>query len=378
MSASFDRIETPALLVDAERLEANVARMAELAARHGVRLLPHAKSHKCPEIGRLQLAAGAAGLTCQTLGEAEAMAAVEPPELLIPFELVGPAKLRRAVRLARWTQLATVVDSPAGAAALDAAAAEAGVTLDVLIEVDCGYRRCGLAPQDAPALARFLAAHCPALRLDGILTYEGHVYELLDPDAVRAAAAAAYDTMGALAARLRADGHAVPRVSVGASAAAELAAAHPAITELRCGSYAFQDRTQVAMGADPARCALHVLATVVSVPAPDRIVLDAGAKALSFVELPAARGYAGVAGHPDAVVARLSDEHAMVDVPDASAFAVGDTLRLLPNQHALCVAQFDELIALRGGEPVAVWPIAGRRRVPPRTSLHDATERTSA
>lgn len=379
MSALAD-IETPALLLDADVLDANVARMAELAARHDVRLLPHAKSHKSPDIARAQLAAGAAGLTCQTIGEAEAMLAADPPELLIPFELVGAPKLRRAAALARQVKLATVVDSLEGAVALDAAAAAAGATIDVLLEIECDYRRCGIAPERAVQLAVQVVARCPHLRLEGILTYEGHIYDRPEPDVVAAAARETYDMMGAVAATLRAAGNPVSRVSVGASAAAELAATHPAVTELRCGSYSVYDLTQVAMaGGGLERCALQVLAMVISIPARDRIVLDSGSKALSFAELPGFPGHGVILGHPEAVISRLSDEHAMVDVPDASAFHIGQQLRIAPNQHALCVGQFDELNALRGGEPVARWPIA-RRRVPAAAPVPhpSASERTLA
>lgn len=363
MSGLFEALDTPALLVDLDKLDANLGAMAELAGRHGVRLLPHTKSHRCAEIARLQLGAGAAGLTCQTLDEVEAMTAVEPSEVLVPVELIGARKLRRAAQLAARVPIATVIDSEAGAAALEAAAAAEGVGFEVLIEVASSYKRCGVVPAQAPKLAAYVGHECPHLRLTGVLIYEGHIYDVPEPDAVAAAARDTYELIGAVAQRLRGAGHPIARVSVGASAAAAVAAAHPAVTELRCGSYAFRDRTQVATaGGSLDQCALHVLTTVISTPAEDRIVLDAGSKTLSFAEIPDWPGYGTIVGHPDAIVARLSDEHAMVDVPDSTVFGVGDLVRIVPNAHALCVSQFPELHAIRGHEHVGSWPIVGRRR----------------
>lgn len=358
--------QTPALIVDLDRLERNVAEMAALVARRGVRFLPHVKTHKCSRIAQLQLSRGGAiGLTCQTLGEAETMAALAPPELLIPYELVGPAKLARAAALARRVPLSTVVDSQAAATALAAAAEAAGARIDVLIEIACGYRRCGTDRDGALALAAHVAERLPQLRVAGILTYEGHLYDLAGAEAVAAAASTTYDMLGEVATALRAAGHDVGRVSVGASAAAETAAAHPAVTELRCGSYAFGDRSQVAMGWGALdRCALTVRGTVVSTPARDRIVLDTGSKALSFAELPGHPGYGTIVERPEAVIGRLSDEHAMVEVADAASFAIGEQLHVVPNAHALAVNQFDELHAVRAGRPAARWPIDGRSRLP--------------
>lgn len=363
-ATSLDAIDTPAVVIDADVVDRNVERMAALTRDHGTALWPHAKSHKIPELALRQVDAGAAGITCQKLGEAEVMADAGLLDILVSYPIVGPLKVERLLALAERVRVTTVVDSLPAAAALGRAAAARGRQLHTLLEVDVGYRRCGVRPEDAPGIAGQLA-RTAGVRLAGLLAYEGHIYDRAGALPAERRARAAYDLLGAVADRVRRTGIAVERVSVGASATAALAARHGAITELRAGSYVFNDRTQVAMGAaTPADCALTVLTTVVSTAAGRHAVIDAGSKALTFTGLAGGHGYGYVAGRPDLVVERLSDEHGMVAVPPgARAPQVGDRLRVVPNAHAAVIDNFSDAVAVRDGRPAGCFAVAARGRM---------------
>jgi D-serine deaminase-like pyridoxal phosphate-dependent protein len=346
-----DEFETPALIVDAARMRANIDAMAAVARESGVALRPHAKTHKMPEVGALQLAAGAAGLTVAKLGEAEVFADAGCEDLVIAYPLVGESKLARLAALARRARVSVAVDSLEVAEAISAAGAEVGVR----IEVDSGQHRAGVAPGDVAELARAIAA-LPGLRLEGVLTHEGHAYATDD-------LAAATHAVAELMARAGADtGVRDPVVSLGSTPTARLAAREPGVTEIRPGTYVFHDRTQVAHGAArPEDCAATVLATVVSRPAPDRAVVDAGTKALSSDRLnaPGAPADFGAltSGWP---VVRASEEHGVVAVPPGGELRVGERVRIVPNHVCPVVNLFDEAVVVEDGAVVATWRVAAR------------------
>jgi D-serine deaminase-like pyridoxal phosphate-dependent protein len=355
-------IDTPAVLIDIDRVDRNVERMSRLARDGGIELRPHAKSHKIPELAWRQVRAGAAGITCQKLGEAEVMARAGIPDILISYPIVGRTKVERLLDLAERTRVTTVVDDLDAAQSLERAAGARGIVLDTMIEVEVGYRRCGVPAGRARQFAEALAERGGHLRLAGLLAYEGHIYEVPDRRTAELRARASYDLLGEAAQDIRDAGIAIDRVSVGGTAAAGVAAQHAAITELRAGSYIFNDRVQMAMGAaEEADCACTVLTTVVSTAAGSHFVVDAGSKALSFTALPGSNSYAAVLGRPELQVDRLSDEHGMVSLPaGAPAPRVGDRLRLLPNAHAAVIDNFAEAVALRGGEPVGTLAVEAR------------------
>jgi D-serine deaminase-like pyridoxal phosphate-dependent protein len=363
--STLTEIDTPALVVDLEQMDANIAGMANLTCGTGTDLRPHAKTHKIPALAWRQIEAGAVGITCQKLGEAEIMVDAGLDDILVTFPIVGPLKIARLLHLARRAHMTTVVDSLAAARPLSQAAEAQAMTLDTLIEVDVGYRRCGVSADEAPDLARSLVEACPGLRVRGVLAYEGHLYNLAGSGEVAAAATAAYDLLGEVANRLRDLDIPMECVSVGASAAVETAVRHPAITELRAGSYIFNDRAQVMMGgATEDQCALTVLTTVVSAPTRDRAVIDAGAKALTFTTLPGVEGYGCIRNHEDAVLDRLSDEHGMISAPSGGkSFAIGERLQIVPNSGSVVINEFSDLIGVRAGVVECVWAIAARGRM---------------
>jgi D-serine deaminase-like pyridoxal phosphate-dependent protein len=356
----LEEIDSPALIVDLDVMEANVASMTRLTGAHGVALWPNMKGHKIPELAWRQVRAGATGITCQKLAEAEVMVNAGFTDVLVAVQVIGPAKVERLLRLARRAHLITVVDSLEGARAISDSFARQDRAIEAFLEVDIGYRRCGVSAAEALDLGRKIS-RLPGLKLVGVMGYEGQIYDLNGREEVRAAARRSYDLLLGVSASLRSAGLDAPRVSVGASAGAEVAVETAGITEIRAGSYLMNDRAQIAMGsAEAAACAATVLATVISTPTESRAVIDAGAKALTATTLPGLAGYGALVGHVEAVLERLSDEHGMIATRGGNPFRVGDRVQVIPNSHTVVLNQFAEVHAVRKGVVEAVLPVAAR------------------
>jgi D-serine deaminase-like pyridoxal phosphate-dependent protein len=371
-------LPTPALLLDLDALEHNLDRMAERARALGVALRPHVKTHKCPEIGRMQLARGAPGVTVATLPEAVAFADAGFDDVTWAFPLVL-ARLDEVVALARRITFRVVVESEPALAALGAAARAAGISVHAWLEVDAGHHRSGVEPE-APAsvdLARRVAAE-RGMILDGLLTHAGQSYHARTREERAAVAERERAVMAAFAGRLAAAGVPVRAVSVGSTPAMSSVRRLDGVSEIRPGNYAFYDYMQVAAGVCAADdCAVTVLASVVSHQrGADHAVVDAGALALSKDTGPydpaLARGFGpvlrGLTGHElDAALAvrGLSQEHGMVGGAGAAdvegRLAVGEKIRILPNHSCLTVAMFDEYQVVRGEEIVDRWAIRRTR-----------------
>jgi D-serine deaminase-like pyridoxal phosphate-dependent protein len=356
-------LDTPSVVIDLDVLEANVARMAENARRHGVRLRPHAKTHKIPEVARLQLAAGASGISLAKTGEAEVFSAAGFEDIFLAYPVVGAEKGKRLLALADRTRLAVGVDSVEGASSLAAAFHAAGRRIDVLLKVDCGYHRVGVAAEGALELARRLE-EIPGLTLRGIFTHGGHAYLEETPEGVAAVARQEGEVLSSVAAELRAAGIAIEEVSVGSTPTARRAMAVAGVTECRPGNYVYHDASQVSLGTCAIRdCAMTVVATVVSVPAPDRAVLDCGSKTLSSDALrPRGEGHGWILGR-ESRLEKLSEEHGVVRVAPGETFRVGEKVRVLPN-HACVVSNLhDSVVVARGGRVEGEWSVAARGRV---------------
>ena len=276
-------LDTPALLVDLDRLETNIETMAGHARAGGVALRPHFKTHKSVDIVRRQLAAGAVGITVATLDEVEALVdgGIDAP-ILLAFQTVAAPKLDRAIRLASRVPLTLAVDSADGAARLAGAAGAVGQVVDVWIEIDSGLRRAGVLPGDAPALARAVAGH-PELSLSGMFTHAGQSYTARDRAQVADIAATEASAVIDAATATRAIGIPIETVSAGSTPTAAHLDGSGGLTEIRPGTYVFYDALQVALGTTSSdNCALTVAATVISRPAPDRAVIDAGSKTMGL------------------------------------------------------------------------------------------------
>jgi D-serine deaminase-like pyridoxal phosphate-dependent protein len=360
---TLDSTPTPAVLVDLDVVVRNVAAMAERARRAGVRLRPHAKTHKTVEIARLQTAAGAGGLSVAKVGEAEVFAAEGFEDLFVAYPVVGEDKGRRLLTLSDRVRLAVGVDSPDGARTLDAVFRAAGRRLDVLLKIDVGFHRVGVLPDQAVPLAQSIS-NLSGLRLRGVFTHAGHAYLAESPDGVAEIGRSEGVILVETAQRIRDSGIEVEEVSVGSTPTAPHAMSVEGVTECRPGNYVFHDASQVSLGVcRPEDCALTVLATVVSAPAPDRAVVDAGSKTLSSDPLrPRGPGFGFVIGRRSRL-ARLSEEHGVIDVVAGESFRVGERVRILPN-HACVVANLhDRLLAVRGGSVEGELVVAARGRV---------------
>jgi D-serine deaminase-like pyridoxal phosphate-dependent protein len=349
-----DDIVTPALIVDVPTLDRNIAAMARFFADGVCRLRPHVKAHKTPEIARRQLAAGSCvGLTCATVSEAEAMVGLGD-DILIANEVIGASKWARMAALARRVRLTTAVDSIAGVEGLGRAARDAGVTIGVLVDVDVGQGRCGVAPGDAALSLARLAAATAGLELRGVMGYEGHVQPIRERTARESAARESMAALVGTAERLRAAGLSCPVVSAGGTGTFDISGRISGVTEIQAGSYALMDTDYGEVGV-PFEQAFFVLGTVVSRPVPDRIVLDGGHKAATKDH-----GPPGVVGIPGARVSAVNDEHTVIAVPADAAVTIGDRVRLRPSHTDPTMNLHDVIYAVDGTRVVDAWPVVAR------------------
>ncbi len=356
MSNPADR-PTPYLVVDRDVLDRNVAAMAARARAGGLALRPHAKTHKCGEIARRQLAAGAVGLTVATVAEAEVFADAGCADLFIAYPLwVDRARGSRLRALAERCAVRVGVDSVEG---VDQLARHAGpAPVEVLVEIDSGQHRTGVAPATAGQVA--VAAARAGLRVRGVFTFPGHSY---GPGLAAGAARDEEQALGRAAAAVRSAGIPIDVVSGGSTPTAALTTgAATVVTELRPGVYVFGDAQQWELGTCPAAdVALTVAATVVSRPAPGRIVLDAGSKVLGADRPSWTSGFGRLPDQPAARITALSEHHATVDWPgSANRLVLGDVLRVMPNHVCTAVNLADELTVVAAGTVVDRWPVIAR------------------
>jgi D-serine deaminase-like pyridoxal phosphate-dependent protein len=355
--APLAEVDTPALLLDLDAFERNVATMAEAA--RGLRLRPHAKSHKCPEIALRQIAAGAVGVCCQKVSEAEAMVDGGVGDVLVSNEVVGRAKLARLAGLAKRARVSVCVDDPGNVGDLDDAARAAGVRLDVLVEVNVGANRCGVEPgTPALGLARVVAG-ARNLRFAGIHAYQGAAQHLRTVAERSAAIAVAADKARRTRELLEDEGLECECVTGAGTGTFLYEKASGVWTELQPGSYIFMDADygrNAWEGFPSFAQSLYILTTVMSAPVPGRAVVDAGLKAHSVDS-----GNPLVAGRPGIEYVRASDEHGVLKVSGgAHAPALGEKLRLVPGHCDPTVNLYDWLVCCRGERVEALWPIAGR------------------
>ncbi|MFB3778306.1 MAG: alanine racemase [Bryobacteraceae bacterium] len=356
-------LETPALVVDLEVMGRNLQRAADYAAAHGLRLRPHTKTHKIPDLAKRQLSLGAAGLTVAKVGEAEVMVEARPPDLLVAYPVIGPGKLHRLVEVARRARVSVALDSLEAARPLSEAAASGGVKVGVLAEADVGAGRVGVAPGDEIiSLARELAK-LPGLEFDGLAFYPGHI-KRPDESELR--------SLGDLVQTMVDDlgRHGLkPRVVSGGSTPT-LLQSHlvGAMNEIRPGTYIFNDRNTVASGACGYQdCAAFVLATVVSTARPGQVIIDGGSKTFSSDRLAGAgeeAGFGRIVEEPGAVLAKMNEEHGFIDIRACGrSFQVGERVRVIPNHICVVVNLHNTVYGIRGETVEQVWPVAGRGKL---------------
>ena len=357
-----DAIDTPALLVDLDAFEANLDTMAAKLAGTGARLRAHAKTHKSPVVAHQQIARGAVGQCVQKVGEAEVLAWGGVRDILVSNQVVGAGKLARLAALAGIADISVCVDDAGQVAALEAAAEHAGVRLGVLVEIDVGMARCGVAPgPEAVALARRIAAS-PHLRFGGLQAYHGSAQHLRLPAERHFAIAAAAEGARRTVEQLRQQGLDCPIVGGAGTGTFELEAASGVYSEIQAGSYCFMD-ADYARNLDTSghpvgtfRHALFVLGTVMSQAQPGVAVLDVGHKAVAVdcgMPVPWRR--------PGLTYAGASDEHGKLVFRDpADRPRVGEKLRLVPGHCDPTVDRYDWYVGMRGGRVACLWPVAAR------------------
>lgn len=368
-------LPTPCVLVDQQKLERNIERMQSAADTRGVRLRPHAKTHKSPDLAQIQIARGAVGICCAKLGEAEVFVDAGVQDIRLPYPL-NPVNAARVIALLDRTKLSFIVDHMDVAREWSRILAAAGREVDVLVKVDVGFHRCGIDPE-AHGAADFVAqiGHLPGLRLRGLLSHAGHAYAARSQQETSGIATTEAQLLRRLRDAVAHAGVSLDEISVGATPTAKFSVNEEGITEIRPGNYVYYDRTQVALGsASWDDCALTVLSRVVSRPAADRLILDAGSKTLT-TDL--AHGPGDVSGFgavleslhsskpdPHLFVERLSEEHATVRLRDgAPSLQPGDLVRIVPNHACVVSNLMDEVWLVSGNDAVDRIDITARGRI---------------
>ncbi|MGV8833609.1 MAG: D-TA family PLP-dependent enzyme [Devosia sp.] len=351
--STFSQLDTPAVLIDLDRVEANLKRVQDYADAHGLKLRPHIKTHKLPRFAKRAIELGAVGITVQKLGEAEVMADAGITEIFLPYNILGAAKLARLKALHARVHITVTADSAETVAGLAASFADAKTPLTVLVECDTGMGRCGVqSPADALVLAQLIAAS-PGLEFGGLMTY---------PAAGQVEANAAWLAQAKTA--LTAAG--LPPAIISNGGTPDLWRAHEvtAATEHRPGTYIYMDRFQVSKGVGGFQdCALTVLATVVSRPTENRAIIDAGSKALTSDTLGMA-GFGLIEAYPGAEIVGLSEEHGTIDLTNcASKPQIGDKIRIIPNHACVVSNLFDTVTLISGDDVVETVPVSARGRV---------------
>jgi D-serine deaminase-like pyridoxal phosphate-dependent protein len=366
-------LPTPCVLIEQSRVERNIDRMQATADAHGLRLRPHAKTHKSLDFARLQIGRGAVGICCAKLGEAEVFAEGGIEDIRVPYPL-SPVNAARVLGLLERTNLSFIVDHPDVARGWSEAMRAAGREVDVLVKVDVGLHRCGIDPEAAGA-AEFVGqvAALPGLRFKGLLSHAGHAYGTTSQEETAAVAQNEARLMTSLADRVRQLGVAVDEISVGATPTARFSAKEPGLTELRPGNYIYYDRMQVALGAATwGDCALTVLARVVTTHEPDRIILDCGSKTLTtdLARGAAAAGYGVVlqaldqaAPDDSLAIERLSEEHATVRATRRSRLRPGDLVRVVPNHSCVVSNLMDHVWRVDGADVLCRMDVSARGRI---------------
>jgi D-serine deaminase-like pyridoxal phosphate-dependent protein len=358
-------VETPAILIDLDIMERNLARVAGYAREHDLRLRPHTKTHKIPALGRKQIELGAVGLTVAKVGEAEVMLNSGTPDLLVAYPVIGRKKLERLMEVARAARVTVALDSVVAARQLSDAARSFAVDIGVLAEMDAGLNRVGVTPgQDLLDLARGIA-NLPRLSLEGIAFYPGHIKQM-DEEAEKQ-----IEALSQLVERtirdLRGAGLKVNVVSGGSTPALYHSHRVAGLNEIRPGTYIFNDRNTAELNACTYDdCAASILCTVVSTARPEQMILDGGSKTFSSDRLATGEpGFGLIVEAPGALFGKMNEEHGYVDLRRAERtdFAVGDRVRVIPNHICVAMNLHEQVYGVRKGVVEQVWTVAARGKL---------------
>lgn len=349
-------LDTPALILDLDVIEGNIALMEEFLRGRAARIRPHMKTHKTPALAYKQLAAGAIGVTCAKLGEAEVMANAGIRDILIANQIIGPIKIERLMSLATRTDVMVAVDDPQNVRDLNEAAGRWGVRPRVLVEVDNGTHRCGVQRGEPTIQLAAYVAEASNLRLAGVMGYEGFAVFIPDAEERAAAARGAMEILTGAADDCRGAGLPIEIVSGGGTGTYATSGAYPGVTEIQAGSYITMDGRYKSIGM-PFECGLTVLASIISRPRPEVLITDLGMKQVSHEF-----GMPEVLDVPGATLTRLSEEHGLVELEDPGSMTLqaGDKLEILPSHGDTTINLHDYFFGVRGDRLEVVWPVAAR------------------
>jgi D-serine deaminase-like pyridoxal phosphate-dependent protein len=359
-----DEVETPAVLVDLDAMDRNVADYVSFAREHDVALRSHVKTHKIPDLAHLQhRRSGGGGIVCQTLGEVEVMAQNGINDIYLSYSVVQQSKLDRLVWLSeKLESFATTADCRGNVDPLQSAAARHDATVTAIVEIDLGYGRTGVAPERAVELVEYVA-DAPNLEFGGVMAFEAHVKADAESKAdLERRCLEAMDDLAVVVDEIEDAGVAVPDVKVGGTATSKFSGKHPVVTEINPGMYPFNDTGELRIRSyelDKSDCAATVLSTVISKPSPDRVLVDAGSKSISMdtsrMPIPKRRD--------DVEYVRASEEHGWIDASAADDIYVGDQIDFIVPHVCTTINLHDTIIGVREGEVREVWEVQARGKV---------------
>jgi D-serine deaminase-like pyridoxal phosphate-dependent protein len=368
MQQSLQDLDTPALIVDLDIMERNLQKYHSYCKQHGLQLWPHTKTHKTPELAKLQMKYGAPGVTCAKIGEAEVMAAAGIPRILLAFPIVGPQKMQRLIALARKVELTVALDSFEAAQPISDAAQKAGLKINVLLEFNVGLDRVGVeTPEEVVSVGRKITT-LPGVNLVGLTCYPGYIW--VRPEQMEVEMRKVDEKVHARVEAARKAGLPTGRVSGGSTPTAMWSHLVRDFTEIRPGQYIFNDFNEVCIGiATIETCALRVLATVVSTAVTNRVIIDGGSKTFSSDRLHTPPegvrpGFGYIVEYPDLWFEKYSEEHGHINTSfSAKKPHVGERVTVIPNHVCPCVNMHDTMYGIRNGKVEAVWKIAARGKV---------------
>ncbi len=362
---NVDELDTPSVVIDIDVMRRNLDRMASYCRKYNLQLRPHTKTHKIPELAWQQLRSGADGITVAKIGEAEVMAEAGIKDILLAYPIVSPQKAQRLARLAERAQLAVSIDSEESACAISIQAKEQGTSVGILIEIDVGFHRCGVANEQAAIALAEKVLSLPALKFLGLMFYPGHLLTTLEQrrtliGPINLLLDKTMDT-------LKQKGIPVSVVSGGSTPTAYLSHEFHTLTEIRPGMYIFNDRNMVGAGvAQIHDCAAQVIVTVVSTAVSGRVITDGGSKTFSSDRFLAGdgRGFGLILEDHDAVFDAMSEEHGHLDITKSSRrYRLGERLTVIPNHVCSTINMHNEIYGISHRKVAQAWQVAARGRV---------------
>lgn len=352
---NLSEIETPSLILDSIILKRNIKNMMNFAKKHNINLRPHTKTHKCPEIAKMQLKSGAIGIAVAKVSEAEIMVKAGIKDIQIANEVVDPKKIMKLVSLLENCKITVAVDNKKNVETISQLMKENNCSIDVLVDIDVGLHRCGISykiPDKIISFIKFINSK-PYINFKGILTHAGQVYKSKNIKQVKQIGLFEGREMVKLAKLIRKKGFECDTVSVGSTPTARFAGTVEGVTEIRPGNYIFHDNIQVSMGvADISNCALRVLSSVISIPTKNRVIIDAGSKSLGVEKGKGnlIKGYGNII-NKKASIKKLSEEHGFIgNIQNKVNFKLVERIQIIPNHACFTVNLYDKIISFRDGK----------------------------